>query len=512
LRLPVLYVVADNGWAISVPVAQQQSAPISQLVSGFPGLTVRTVDGCDYVAVRTAAAELTALLRKGEGPALLHASVTRPYSHSAQDTQSKYRTAADLAAEAARDPLLAMARLLTEFGLDVSAMPEDARQLVSLAAKRALAAPRPDPASVTAQLVDASMMVDAPAGDGPVGPADAPAVTMADTINKVLHERMAIDARIRVFGEDVADAPEHVMGEVPGKGGVFGITFGLQRTFGPDRCYNTPLAEANIVGRALGQAVRGLHPVAEVQFFDYIWPAMQQLRSAVGTLRWRTNGRFHAPMVVRVPIGGYLRGGAIWHSQSGESIFAHCPGLLIAFPSRARDAAGLLRTALDSDDPVLFLEHKHLYRQPYASDPYPEASFTVPFGRGRIARRGDDATVVTWGATVQRSLEAAEQLAADGVELEVIDLRTIVPWDTDIVAASVQRTNRLLVVHEDTLSGGFGGEIAAWAAQELFCDLDAPVMRVGALDVPVPYEPTLEDAVLPQVEGITQAMWKLVEF
>ena len=338
-------------------------------------------------------------------------------------------------------------------------------------------------------------------------------VGMGEAIRLTLHEQLAADERIRVFGEDVADAREAVLAQVEGKGGVFGTTHGLQRDFGQARCYNTPLSEANIIGRAVGQALRGLRPAPEIQFFDYIWPAMTQIKSEAATIRWRSNGRFSCPMVIRVPIGGYLTGGALWHSQCGESIFAHIPGLLIAFPSRAADAAGLLRYAFRCEDPVLFCEHKHLLRQPYATDPFPEPDYVLPFGHGAVRRPGDDLTIVTWGATVERSLRAAEQAAqSDGLEVEVIDLRTIAPWDHDLVASSVAGTHRLLVVHEDVLTVGFGAEVAAWAGEHCFTDLDAPVQRVGATDTPVAYEPTLENAILPQVDDIHAAISQVCAF
>jgi 2-oxoisovalerate dehydrogenase E1 component len=503
LRLPLVIVVADNGWAISVPARDQSPAPIDQLVAGFRGLHVFDIDGTDYFGVRGVAAEAVSLARDGNGPVLVHARVTRPFSHSSQDTQTKYRPAAELAEDARHDPLLVWAATLVDAGVltpaEVDAIRDEARSTVAEAAHRALAGARPDPVTVTDHLVG-SVVVD---------PVDAPGhgepVTMVDAINLALHDLLAADERIRVFGEDVADAEPELIDEVEGKGGVFGITKGLQRRFGADRCYNTPIAEATIVGRGIGQAVRGLRPCPEIQFFDYIWPAMQQLKSEAATIRWRSNGAFHVPLVVRVPIGGYLTGGSIWHSQCGESIFAHVPGLAIAFPSRAADAVGLLRAAFAAEDPVLFLEHKHLFRQAYARDPYPAPEHLVPFGVGAVRRAGDDLTIVTWGATVERSLAAAATLAPHGIEVEVIDLRTIVPYDQALIARSVRRTHRLLVVHEDTLTCGFGAEIAAWAADELFDALGAPVRRVAALDTPVPYEPTLEHVVLPQPEDIASA-------
>jgi 2-oxoisovalerate dehydrogenase E1 component len=514
-RLPLLYVVADNGYAISVPSSQQSPGPISDLVKGFPDLSVHRIDGRDYFEVRKKMPGIVASLRQGAGPALVHATVTRPYSHSSADTQSKYRPKHELDDEIWNDPIAVLERALLEGELlspdEVAEMREEARKLVAEASKEALLAPRPDPSTVRSHLLELPGVSSEESSDeaaaGGAGNEQGPVVALGEAVRLTLHEAMAEDVRVRVFGEDVADAPEELLDELEGKGGVFGTTFGLQRKFGSDRSYNTPLAEANIVGRAVGQAMRGLRPVPEVQFFDYIWTAMQQIKSEAATVRWRSAGEWSCPMVLRVPIGGYLAGGAIWHSQSGVSIFAHIPGLVIVMPSRSVDAVGLLRTALSGDDPVMFLEHKHLLRQRYTEGPFPAKGFRLPFGKGRIARAGDDLTIVTYGATVERSLRAAE---ATGASVEVIDLRSIMPWDQDLVAGSVARTGRLLVVSEDNLTCGFAAEVAAWASEHCFSDLDAPVSRIGAADTHVAYEPTLERATLPQTEQIEAAARRLL--
>jgi 2-oxoisovalerate dehydrogenase E1 component len=504
-HLPVLFVVADNGYAISVPASEQSPAPINELVRGFAGLLVRSVDGTDYFAVRRAAHKMLSQVRAGVGPGLIHARVTRPYSHSAADTQSKYRVPQEIEWELEHDPIDNFERTLIEGGLvtadEARGIRDEARRIVADAAKAALAARRPDVKTVLDCVVALPTIPDP--GEPP---SDGEPVAMGEAIRRALHDVMEADERIRVFGEDVADAREAILAQVEGKGGVFGTTHGLQRSFGRARCYNTPLAEANIIGRAVGQAVRGLRPAPEIQFFDYIWPAMQQIRSEAATIRWRSCGAFTCPMVMRVPIGGYLQGGAIWHSQSGESIFAHIPGLLVAFPSRASDAAGLLRAAFRCEDPVLFLEHKHLLRQPYTREPFPGSDYVVPFGKGRYVTRGSDLTIVSWGATVERSRQAAERLAeSDGASIEIVDLRTLVPWDQEMVSESVGRTARLLVVHEDVVRAGFGAEISAWVSDELFWRLDAPVGRVGAQECHVAYAPELETAILPQVDDIVAA-------
>jgi 2-oxoisovalerate dehydrogenase E1 component len=518
LHLPVLYVVADNGFAISVPSSDQSPAPVSELVRGFRGLHVHAIDGRDYFQVRAEVPEIVAQVRAGVGPALIHAKVTRPYSHSSADTQTKYRSREELADESAHDPLALFEHALLEHGVlteaETNAIKEEARQIVLAATRTALDAPRPDPATVTRHVTDRPVVPPEAERDRvPSAGSGAEVVALGEAIRRALHDGMAADERIRVFGEDVADAREAVLSNVEGKGGVFGTTFGLQREFGIARCYNTPLAEANIVGRAVGQGLRGLRPVPEVQFFDYIWTAMQQIKTEAATIRWRSNGSFSCPMVLRVPIGGYLTGGAIWHSQSGESIFTHIPGLTVVMPSRAADAVGLLRTALQAEDPILFLEHKHLLRQPYTRDPYPPPGYRIPFGRGRIVREGDELTIVTWGATVQKSLEAAARIEADeGGSVEVVDLRSLLPWDKELVADRVAASGRLLVVHEDILTSGFGAEVAAWVGEHCFTDLDAPVGRVGALDTHVAYAPVLEQAILPQVDTVVAAARRVLEF
>ncbi|HMK97512.1 MAG TPA: transketolase C-terminal domain-containing protein, partial [Acidimicrobiales bacterium] len=479
----------------------------------------------DYFEARQRIPSIVEAVRRGGGPALVHARVTRPYSHSSADSQSKYRPKHELDEEAWYDPLAILERSLLEAQVisaeELALVRESSRQLVAQAAKQALAAPRPDPATVTDHLLElpevaAEESCEPPAAGEPAGSSgqtEEPhgsggrVVALGEAVRLALHEAMERDMRVRVFGEDVADAPPELLEELEGKGGVFGTTFGLQRVFGPDRCYNTPLAEANIVGRAVGQAVRGLRPVPEIQFFDYIWTAMQQIKSEAATLRWRSAGSWWCPIVLRAPIGGYLAGGAIWHSQSGVSIFAHVPGLVVVMPSRAIDAVGLLRTALSASDPVLFLEHKHLIRQRYTESTFPPPYFRVPFGKGRIALAGQDLTIVTYGATVQRALEAARR---SGASAEVIDLRSIMPWDKQLVAESVARTGKLLVVSEDNLTCGFGAEVAAWAGEHCFHDLDVAVTRVGAADTHIAYEPTLERATLPQVEDIEAACARLL--
>ncbi len=517
-KAPVLYLVEDNGYAISVPVeAQTPGGDIARIVSAFPGLLVSRCDGTDYIDSYDTLSETIAHIRAGKGPALVHATVTRPYSHSHSDDERWYKPPVEREAEARRDPLPRMRALLLEEGVatedELAGMLAAIEREVNEAAESALEAPRPDPSS--AALYVYSPDVDPTSSRFDAEPRiDGTLDTMVATINQTLKDEMARDARIVVFGQDVADASRHdALDKVSGKGGVFRVTLGLQRLYGEDRVFNSPLAEANIIGRAVGMALRGLKPVVEIQFFDYIWPGFMQIRDELSMMRYRSNNHWSCPVVIRVPIGGYLKGGAPYHSQSAVAIFAHCPGIRVVFPSNAQDAAGLLRTAIRCDDPVLFCEHKHLYRQTYNKSSYPGPDYTVPFGKASVVRDGADVVVFTWGALVQRSLFAAQQAQDhDGISVAVVDLRTIVPCDWETIAAYTQRTSRVVVAHEDQLTCGFGAEIAARIADELFEYLDAPVKRVAALDTPVAYAPVLEEAILPGSADVLAAIRTVAKY
>jgi 2-oxoisovalerate dehydrogenase E1 component len=516
-QLPVLCLVEDNGYAISCPAEfHTAGGDISRLVESFPHLEVIRVDGTDLLQSYRGLREAVAYTRARKGPALVHARVIRPYSHSHSDDERLYKTAEEREFEATRDPISQLTALLLSEGLASDAELEDIRREVDAeitdAADQALKAPRPEPESAGLYVYSPDIDPTSAAFDTPAVPEGKPE-TMVALINRTLHDEMAHNPLMIVFGQDVADASKcEIIDKVPGKGGVFKATNGLQRRFGNTRVFNAPLAEANIIGRSIGMAVRGMKPVVEIQFFDYIWPAMMQIRDELSMLRYRSANTFKAPVVIRVAIGGYLRGGGVYHSQSGESIFAHCPGLRIVFPSTAADAAGLLRTAIRCDDPVMFLEHKHLYRQTYNKSEYPGPDYMIPFGRAAERRQGSDVVIITWGAVVQRALVAAQMAERSNISVGVIDLRTIVPYDFAGIAQAVKRTSRVIVAHEDQLTCGFGAEIAARIGEELFEHLDAPVTRIGAMDTPVAYAPELEEVILPQTDDLLKAIEKVAAY
>ncbi len=518
-KLAIIFLIEDNHYAISTSVdLQTPGGKISKLVEGFPGLLVKEVDGTDFVASYRVMKEAVEYCRRGLGPALVHAHVIRPYSHSLSDDERLYKTEAEREAERKRDPFLRYPEWLVEEGIVTEAELEAVRREVDLeiqeATERALKAKLPEPASAPLYVYSPDVDPTSPAFETEPRPTGPP-ITMVDAINRTLHDEMERNERIVVFGEDVADCSrEENLKEVKGKGGVFKATLGLQRRFGSKRCFNSPLAEAAIVGRATGMATRGMKPVVEIQFFDYIWPAMMQFRDEMANIRWRSLNGFKCPAVVRAAIGGYLTGGSIYHSQSGESMFTHIPGIRVVMPSNAQDAVGLLRTAIRCDDPVLFLEHKKLYRETYNRAPYPGSDYMIPFGKARVVKQGRRLTIITYGALVQKSLLAATNLEQQREDwsVEVIDLRSLSPYDWETIAESVRKTSRALVVHEDNRSWGYGGEIAARIADELFEFLDAPVGRVGALDTYVGYSPILENAILPQVETVEKEARRLLLF
>ena len=516
-KLPVIFLVEDNGYAISVPVeVNTPGGNISKLVANFPNFYFAEIDGTDAEASLRAFQAAAEHCRAGLGPAFVHGHVVRSYSHSLSDDDKLYRSPAEREADALRDPIAKMQMRLLREGIltadQINALEQQIDHEVAEAAERALLAPLPEVSSIRRHVYSEDLDPTSPSiATEPVkqsGPKAALPRTMSDLINACLKDEMRRDPRIVVYGEDVADVSrEAALAELKGKGGVFKLTAGLQAAYGSERVFNSPLAEANIVGRAVGYAVRGMKPVVEIQFFDYIWPAVHQMRNELAVMRWRSNGQWPSPVVIRVPIGGYLAGGAIYHSQSGESMFTHIPGLRVVFPSNALDANGLLRTAIRCDDPVLFLEHKRLYRESYGRAPYPGPDYSIPFGKAKVVRPGSHITLVTYGAIVPRALQAADKAHREhGIDVEILDLRTLSPYDWEAIATSVRKTSRVLVAHEDMLSWGYGAELAARIADELFDSLDAPVRRIGSMDTFVAYQPILEDAILPQPEAILKAI------
>jgi len=505
-RFPVVFFIQNNKFAISVPVAEQLAGKsVYRMVEGYEGLHRYDVDGCDFRATYEAAADAVARARDGAGPSVIEAHTVRLLPHSSSDDQKKYRDPDELAEDLKRDPLPRFEKLLVEEGAmqqeDFAQVKAEIRQRIDLIAGQVEEQEVPDAHEVTRFVYAPVPAVTEETGGE--NAAAGPRVVMVDAINHALAEELERNPGMLVYGEDVGG----------NKGGVFTATRGLAAKFGEDRVFNSPLAEASIIGTAFGLAVRGgFKPVVEIQFGDYIWPAFMQLRDEVAMLRYRSYNQWTCPMVIRVAVGGYIHGG-LYHSQSIDGFFTHVPGIRVVYPSNAADAKGLLKTACREHDPVIFCEHKGLYRQAFASSPEPGAEYLIPFGKASIKKEGEDATVITWGMLVQRSLDAARKLEDKyGVTVEVIDLRTLNPLDRETVLTSVRKTGKVLIAHEDTLTGGFGAEIAAIIAAEAFERLDAPVFRVAAKDAPVPYAPTLENAMLPQEADLVAALEKLLKY
>lgn len=501
-NLPILFVIQDNGWAISVPVEEQTAGgTIAKMARGYEGLAVFECDGCDYVQTSDALAKATQKARTGQGPSLIVAHVPRIGPHSSSDDPKKYKCDVLIAEEKARDPIARYEQWLLSEGALTSEELESLRQhhfdLIEKAALAADQIPFPTRASATDKVFapfDPPPSQTAPPGES---------IVLMDALNHALLEEMQRDPGVVVFGQDVAG----------GKGGVFGITRTLTDRFGPNRCFNTPLAESTIVALALGLSLDGVHkPVAEIQFADYSWTGMNQLFNELSSFHYRSNGVWNCPVVIRMPYGGYIQGGP-YHSQSTEAYLSHCPGLKVVIPSNAADAKRLLKTAIRDPNPVIFLEHKALYRQRlFAARPETGPDELLPFGQANIVRSGTDATIVAWGMTVLMANEAAEALAKEGLSIEVIDLRTIVPLDFDTVLASIKKTGKLLIAHEAARNCGFGAELAARAAEHAFLYLDAPIQRIAGKDCPVPYCKDLEEEVLPQRKDIEAALRELANY
>ncbi len=505
-KLPVMFVIQNNKYAISVPVHMQtggKGGSIAEMMAGYNNLLRMRIDGTDFFESLANVRKAVDYIKAGKGPVLIEADVVRLQSHSSSDDQKKYRHEDELKEDLKRCPIEKFVNQLIKDGLltknAYEKLQKETADKINKAADKALSMPDPKPEDAAKFVFDESGFIDSLEYEKSE-PSGAK-IVMVDAINHALHEEMARNNKMYIFGEDIAD----------GKGGVFTATKGLSTKFGDDRVFNSPLAEASILGVAVGMALAGLKPVVEIQFGDYIWPAFMQMRDELTTIRYRSNNAWEAPVVTRVAVGGYIHGG-LYHSQNIESTFAHVPGIYIAFPSNAADAKGLLKTACRIKDPVLFCEHKGLYRQSYAITPEPDEDYLLPFGKAKVVREGSDLTVISYGLCVWDAVMAAKRLEDDGHSVEVIDLRTIIPLDEETIFNSVKKTNKAIIIHEDTLTGGFGGEVAARIADTCFQHLDGPVRRIAALDSHIPYSPILETAVLPSREKIYQSIKELLKY
>ncbi|MBN8546095.1 MAG: dehydrogenase E1 component subunit alpha/beta [Ignavibacteria bacterium] len=505
-KLPVLFVIQNNKYAISVHVSQQSGGEgnlISEMMKGYANLKRFHVDGTNFFESYRIVQEAVDYIRSGKGPALIEADLVRLHSHSSSDDHKKYRSENELKEDQKRDPIfrfghdVLVQNIFTEDELEI--IRKEVDESINSAVDEAFTASNPDPATAINHVFDESGFKESL--DYEKSTPEGKSIVMVDAINHALLEEMEINDKIYVFGEDIAD----------GKGGVFTATKGLSTKYGSRRVFNSPLAEASIAGVATGMALAGMKPVVEIQFGDYIWPAFMQYKNETATFRYRSNNEWAAPFVTRVAVGGYIHGG-LYHSQNIEAFFAHVPGLYIAYPSNAADAKGLLKTAIRINDPVIFCEHKGLYRQSFAMAPEPDAEYLIPFGKAKVVREGKDLTVVSWGATVWEAVIAAKKLEEEGYSVEVIDIRTIIPLDIETIYSSIKKTGKAIVIHEDTLTGGFGAEISARIASDCFEYLDGPVKRYAARDAHIPYSPILEDVILPSRTGVYQAIKDLAQY
>ena len=499
-KAPVIFHIQDNEYAISTHKSEQTADSVYTMTAGFKNLSRYDVDGTNFFETNLAFKQAVERARRGKGPSLIVSNVVRLLPHSSSDDQRKYRTPKALEEDRKRDPLTILEDQCIREKLisakEIEKIRTEVKAQVDADTEWAEGQEHPDGDTALDHIYSGDMPMNEPSFD-----AVADKVVIVDAINHALKEEMARNDKMVIYGQDIADP----------KGGVFTATKGLSDEFGIDRVFNSPLAESSIVGTAVGMAVAGYKPVVEIQFGDYIWTAMMQLRNEVSTLRYRSNNAWKCPLVVRVPVGGYIHG-ALYHSQSIDGYFIHMPGIYLAYPSNAADAKGLLKTACRMDDPVIYMEHKGLYRQGYAATEEPGEDYALPFGKGRIVCQGNELTIVTWGAMVQKSIEGIKSLAlADGV-VEIIDLRTLNPLDLDMIEASLEKTGKVLVIYEDNLTNGPGAEISALIADRFFEFLDGPVRRVAAKDSPVPFNWFLEEKILPQTEDVSIAIQELLEY
>lgn len=499
-KAPVIFHIENNGYAISVPIEDQTAGgSVYKIAAGYDSLSRYSVNGTDFFESQIAFTKAVERARRGRGPSLIESNVVRLLPHSSSDDHRKYRSKEELENEQKQDPLIVIAGKCLDAGIcsqdDFDQIHEDVKKQVDEDTLWADAHAEPEADSVSLSLFSSIKSIQPELSEAD---SQGERIVLVDAINHAIAEELEYNGNMIVYGQDVA-------GE---KGGVFTATRGLTKKFGKSRVFNSPLAESSIIGTAVGASICGMKPVVEIQFGDYIWTAMMQLRNEVATMRYRSNNTWSCPMVVRVPVGGYIHG-ALCHSQSIDGYFTHLPGIYIAYPSNAADAKGLLKMACRMDDPVIFMEHKGLYRQGYAARPEPDENFLLPFGKANFVSTGSDLTIVTWGALVQKSIEAVKKT---DISADIIDIRTLNPLDMESILISLQKTNRLIIVHEDNLTNGFGAEIAARISEEGFEFLDAPVKRVASKDIPVAYSPILEKEILVQTDWIIEAIHTTMEY